>query len=85
MRAFHERVRPAGAWGPVTRALGIAPRPLGWRPWLDAAAATLGIYAAIAGTGWLLFGQLGIGLAAGGAASLLLWLAVRAAVTTDPE
>jgi len=85
LRAFYERVRPAGAWGPVTRALGIAPRPLGWRPWLDVAAATLGIYAAIAGTGWLLFGQPGIGLAAWGVASLLLWFAVRAAATTDPE
>ncbi len=79
LRAFYERVRPAGAWGPVTRALGIAPRPLGWRPWLDVAAATLGIYAAIAGTGWLLFGQLGIGLVAWGVASLLLRFAVRAA------
>jgi len=85
LRAFYERVRPAGAWGPVTRALGIAPRPLGWRPWLDVAAATLGIYAAIAGTGWLLFGQPGIGLAAWGVASLLLRFAVRAAATTDPE
>jgi hypothetical protein len=46
--------------------------------------ATPGIYAAIAGTGWLWFGQVGIGTAAWGVALLLLWLAVRAAVTTDP-
>ena len=70
-RVFHEEVCSFTAIGTAN--------------WLDVAAATLGIYAAIAGTGWLLFGQPGIGLAAWGVASLLLWLAVRGAVTTDPE
>ncbi|MAG34478.1 MAG: hypothetical protein CL908_26705 [Deltaproteobacteria bacterium] len=80
LRRFYERVRPSGAWAPVARDIGLPNRPLGLRPWLDVAAATAGIYAAIAGTGWLLFGDIAIGLAAWVAAGGLLWLAVRGAV-----
>jgi SSS family transporter len=58
LRTFYLRVRPAGAWGPVAEATGLPARPLGWRPWLDVAAATAGIYAAIAGAGSVLFGHL---------------------------
>ena len=56
LRRFYERVRPAGAWAPVAEAAGLPAKPLGWRPWLDVGAATLGIYAAIAGTNALFFG-----------------------------
>ncbi len=79
LRGFYRRVRPAGAWDPVARDLGLEPRPLGWRPWLDVALATLGIYAAIAGTGWLLFGRTGLGVLAWGGAAIGLGLAVRGA------
>lgn len=79
LRRFFERVRPAGAWGPVAEAAGLPARPLGWQPWFDVAAATLGIYAAIAGTGWCLFGNLGRGLVAWLFAAVLLGLAIRSA------
>jgi len=77
LRRFYERVRPAGAWTPVARAAGLAARPLGWRPWRDVAAATLGLYATIAATGWLLFGHPVRGGIAGMVAAGLLWIAVR--------
>ena len=79
LRAFYVRVRPAGAWTVVAREAGLAPTPLGIRPWLDVAMATTGIYAAIAGAGWLLFGETFQGALACGAAVILLWLSVRAA------
>ena len=85
LQAFYRRVRPVGAWEPVTQALGLPARPLGWRPWLDVAAATIGIYAAIAGTGSMLFGQIRTGLAAWAVAMLLLWLAVQGAVRVNPD
>jgi SSS family solute:Na+ symporter len=83
LRAFYERVRPAGAWSPVWQELGLPANPLGWRPWADVAAATLGIYAAIAGMGALLFGSTVGGLGAISLSGALLWLAVRGAMTTD--
>jgi SSS family solute:Na+ symporter len=80
LRAFYERVRPAGAWARVADDAGLPHQPLGLRPWLDVAAATLGIYAAIAGVGWLLFGEFVRGLMACAASVTLLYLAVRGAV-----
>lgn len=79
LRRFYLRVRPAGAWGPVAREAGLPERRLGWRPWLDVAAATLGIYAAIGATGALLLGELATGLAGWVAAGALLAWAVRSA------
>lgn len=81
LRAFYRRVRPAGAWKPVAEDAGLPHRPLGLRPWLDVAAATLGIYAAIAGAGWLLFGAIAKGLCASLLALVLLAVAVRGAST----
>jgi SSS family solute:Na+ symporter len=83
LRAFYRRVRPAGAWKPVADEAGLPHRPLGLRPWLDVAAATLGIYAAIAGAGWLLFGAIVKGLCASAIAVGLLLLAVRGAADVD--
>ena len=83
LRRFYERVRPSGAWEPVWRDLSMDANPLGWRPWADVAAATLGIYAAIAGAGTLLFGAVTSGLLyLLGAAVLLAW-AIRGARTTE--
>ena len=82
LHSFYDRVQPAGAWGPVAEAAGQTPRHLGWRPWADVAAATLGIYAAIAGTGWMLFGSPGMGLSAWLVAGALLAFAVRSASVT---
>ena len=47
--------------------------------WVDVAAATIGIYAAIAGVGWLLFGETGRGLAASALSAGLLYYAVHGA------
>jgi solute:Na+ symporter, SSS family len=85
LRRFYERVHPAGAWGPVAAAVGELPRRLGWRPWADVAAATLGIYAAIAGTGWLLFGNIGFGLSAWVVAGGLLAFAIQSASRTPAD
>jgi SSS family solute:Na+ symporter len=82
LHSFYDRVQPAGAWGPVAEAAGQTPRRLGWRPWADVAAATLGIYAAIAGTGWMLFGSPGMALSAWLVAGVLLAFAVRSASVT---
>jgi Na+/proline symporter len=79
LRAFYERVRPAGAWAPVARHTAIPLKPIGLRPWLDVGAATFGIYAAIAAVGWLLFGSLVHGLAASAISAALLFYSVRAA------
>ena len=79
LERFYARVRPAGIWDPIASGLDIQPTRLGWRPWADVASATLGIYAAIAGTGWLLFGELGPGLLAYLVAAGLLAAAVRSA------
>ena len=57
LRAFYERVRPAGWWGPVAVTLGEKGRPLGVRPWVEVACATLGVYALLLGTGGLLLGR----------------------------
>ena len=85
LRAFYERVRPAGAWARVADDAGLPHQPLGLRPWLDVTAATLGIYAAIAGVGWLLFGEFARGLMACAASILLLYFAVRGAVAEQNE
>ncbi len=81
LRKFYQRVRPAGAWAPVARDAGLFHQPLGLRPWLDVAAATLGIYAAIAGVGWLLFGEFAQGLIACATSLVLLSLALRSTLT----
>ena len=83
LRRFYERVRPAGAWRRVAHDAGLRHIPLGLRPWLDVAAATIGIYAAIAGTGWLLFGELAQGLAACAVSGVLLFLAIQGAVSVE--
>lgn len=66
---FFERVRPRGAWAPIAEAAGLPHVPLGWRPWADVAAATIGIYAVLGAVGWALFGS-------GRAAALSLVVAV---------
>ncbi len=81
LQRFYERVRPAGAWAPVAEAAGLPLKPLGWRPWFEVAAATLGIYATIAGTGWMLFGDPVHTSLAWVAALLLLGFAVKGAST----
>lgn len=83
LERFYARVRPAGAWAPVAAARGERPRPLGWRPWLDVAAATVGIYAAIVATGGLLFGDLVTVALAGPVAVGGLGLAIHSA-SSDP-
>ncbi len=83
LRRFYERVRPAGSWRPVAEAAGLPLQPLGWQPWADVGAATIGIYAAIAGTGWLLFGDLLQGLMSFVLAVVLLAYAIRSANTAD--
>ena len=84
LRAFYVRVQPAGAWAPIARAAGLPHHPIGIRPWLDVAAATLGIYAAIAGVGWLLFAETTRGLFACVVAIGLLSFSVQGA-NADPE
>lgn len=82
--AFYERVRPSGAWAPVARNSEIPLERIGLQPWLDVGAGTLGIYAAIAGTGWLLFGEIVQGLLACAVAVGLLFLSIRRASTEEP-
>ena len=81
LQRFYERVRPAGAWAPVAEAAGLPLKPLGWRPWFEVAAATLGIYATIAGTGWMLFGDPVHATLAWVAALMFLGFAVKGAST----
>ena len=81
LQRFYERVRPAGAWAPVAEAAGLPLKPLGWRPWFEVAAATLGIYATVAGTGWMLFGDPVHATLALVAALILLGFAVKGAST----
>jgi hypothetical protein len=74
LRSFYERVRPAGWWGPVARAAGLPPQPLGLRAVAQVLAATLGVYGLLLGVGFWLFGEVAQGVAAvalGGAA--LAW------------
>jgi SSS family solute:Na+ symporter len=85
LREFYERVRPAGAWARVAIDAGLPHQPLGLRPWLDVAAATLGIYAAIAGVGWLLFAEFSWGLIACATSIALLYLAVRGAIAEQSD
>ena len=85
LREFYERVRPAGAWARVAIDAGLPHQPLGLRPWLDVAAATLGIYAAIAGVGWLLFAEFSWGLMACATSIGLLYLAVRGAIAEQSD
>jgi SSS family solute:Na+ symporter len=85
LREFYERVRPAGAWARVAIDAGLPHQPLGLRPWLDVAAATLGIYAAIAGVGWLLFAEFSWGLMACATSIALLYLAVRGAIAEQSD
>ena len=79
LERFFTRVRPAGAWAPVARRLGLPNKPLGLAPWIDVAAATLGIYAAIFAVGSAILGQPVRGLIALVATGLLLGHAVRSA------
>lgn len=79
---FYERVRPAGAWDPVARKLGLPAKPLGWGPWIDVAAATAGIYAAIVAAGAVLVGDAARAGVALLATVLLLGFAVRRAEAT---
>jgi len=81
LQRFYERVRPAGAWAPVAEAAGLPLKPLGWRPWFEVSAATLGIYATIAGTGWMLFGDPVHATLAWVAALMFLGFAVKGAST----
>ncbi len=83
LRAFFERVRPPGAWQSVAAGAGLEAVRLGWRPWLEVGAASLGIYAAIAGTGWLLLGSPVAGVASLVVSILLLGLVVRGASRRD--
>lgn len=85
LRRFYERVKPPGSWEPVWRDLGLPANPLGWRPWFDVGVATMGIYAAIASVSALLFGNLLQGLGAMVITGVLLWLAIRGALTTESE
>ena len=66
---------------PVAEAAGLPLKPLGWRPWFEVAAATLGIYATIAGTGWMLFGDPVQATLAWVVALMLLGFAVKGAST----
>jgi SSS family solute:Na+ symporter len=85
LRAFYLRVRPAGAWARVAHDAGFPHQPIGPRPWFDVAAATTGIYAAIAGVGWLLFGEIEQGLAACAVSGVLLFVAIRGAVNVGSD
>ncbi len=76
---FFERVRPPGAWRPVAKAAGLPHIALGWRPWRDVAAATVGIYAVLGAIGWALFGSPVAAALAAGVAIALLYVAVRSA------
>ncbi|MBC8187404.1 MAG: hypothetical protein H8E78_04260, partial [Proteobacteria bacterium] len=68
----------------VARTSEIPLERIGLQPWLDVGAGTLGIYAAIAGTGWLLFGEIVQGLLACAVAVGLLFLSIRRASTEEP-
>ena len=77
LRAFYERVRPAGWWEPVAKAASLPHRRLGMRPVIEVLAATIGIYAALLGTGWMLFGSPGLGIGAISLSIVLLTCVVR--------
>ena len=85
LHRFYDRVRPSGAWKPVSDAMNLPANPLGWRPWFDVACATIGIYAAIAGAGAMLFGEPLRGFIAWTCAAFLLWLAIRSADSTQTD
>jgi SSS family solute:Na+ symporter len=74
--AFYRRVRPAAAlWGPVAaRVSDVVPARDGWRNLLDWAAGCVLVYAALFGTGKLIFGETALG------AGLLALAAAAAAV-----
>ena len=82
LKRFFERVQPRGAWGPVAEKLGVPARPLGWGPWVDVLAATVGVYASIVAAGAVLVGDLGHAGGAGIVAVVLLVFAVRRADAT---
>lgn len=82
LKRFFERVQPRGAWGPVAEKLGVPARPLGWGPWVDVLAATVGVYASIVAAGAVLVGDLGRAGGAGIVAVVLLVFAVRRADAT---
>ena len=76
--AFYRRVRPGAAlWGPVAaRARDVVPPRDGWRNLLDWAAGCVLVYAALFGTGKLIFGETALGtalLALAAAAAALLY------------
>jgi len=77
LRAFYERVRPVGWWEPVARAAGLPHRRLGARPVFEVLAATIGVYAGLLGTGWMILGSPGLGLFSIALAILLLAWVVR--------
>ena len=78
LERFYARVRPAGWWGPVARAAGLAERRLGFRPVAEVVAATLGVYGLLLGTGLCLLGPFALGLASLSAGAVALAWAVRA-------
>ncbi len=84
LRAFYERVRPAGWWGPVAAELGEKEQRLGVRPWGEVVSATLGVYALLLGVGGLLLGRVafGWGCLALGLATLLALLGRRKPLIT---
>jgi Na+/proline symporter len=85
LQHFYCQVRPPGWWGPVSRALGEPARPLGLRPCLRVAAATLGVYAILLGAGKLFLGNATGWLAlALGLAAVLAVAGIRPATADTP-
>lgn len=56
LRAFYEKVRPGGWWGPVARETGVAPSPMG-RDLAMWGASTVFLLGALLGVGALLLGR----------------------------
>ena len=69
---FYARVRPPGWWGPVAGEAGIPSTPLGATPWIRVAAATVGVYALLLGSGSLLLGGTALALLATGVGVTLI-------------
>jgi len=85
LRAFYERVRPAGWWEPVARAAGLPHQRLGARPIFEVLAATIGVYAALLGTGWMILGSPGLGASSVAVALLLFVWVVRGRGVPQPK
>ena len=69
----------------VARAAGLPLRPLGWRPWIEVAMATLGIYGVLLGMGWWLLGQPLQGTLVMGVAAFALVVVVRGVSRTPAQ